>query len=285
MPPPHQAQVSGQINIAKEQVASATVVACCSRCQRSAAPGSAADLSATWTAIGRPRISATTVRLVPMVRPPRRPASRNVGPAHPPRTVWASIISIEGVAALLCFRQTSRASRVIARSQTPLARQRRHCCQTAPPVNGHVEVPTRRQAGTLSWPRTGVMSGLKEFQRATVEYAFERLYTDPEPVNRFFMADEVGLGKTLVPRGVIAKTIDHLRASGVKRIDVLYICSNADIATEHPQAECDRPGWVRPGNKNHTPADATAPAQGGRDQLRLVHAWDELRHGRPSRTR
>lgn len=81
----------------------------------------------------------------------------------------------------------------------------------------------------------GVMAGLKEFQRATVEYAFRRMYTDPDPVHRFLVADEVGLGKTLVARGLIAKTIDHLREQGVKRIDVIYICSNAQIAQQNIQ--------------------------------------------------
>jgi hypothetical protein len=79
------------------------------------------------------------------------------------------------------------------------------------------------------------MHGLKEFQRATVDYVFQRLYTDADPIHRFLVADEVGLGKTLVARGVIAKVIDHLRERGVKRIDVIYICSNADIAKQNIQ--------------------------------------------------
>ncbi|HUT76238.1 MAG TPA: DEAD/DEAH box helicase, partial [Polyangia bacterium] len=73
---------------------------------------------------------------------------------------------------------------------------------------------------------------LKDFQRISVEYVFRRLYTDPDPVDRFLLADEVGLGKTLVARGVIAKTIDHLWDT-VPRIDVLYVCSNADIARQN----------------------------------------------------
>ncbi|MCB1226247.1 MAG: hypothetical protein KDK99_10585, partial [Verrucomicrobiales bacterium] len=44
--------------------------------------------------------------------------------------------------------------------------------------------------------------------------------------------DEVGLGKTLVARGVIARAIDHLWDK-VKRIDVIYICSNAAIARQN----------------------------------------------------
>ncbi len=50
----------------------------------------------------------------------------------------------------------------------------------------------------------------------------------------FLVADEVGLGKTLVARGVIARTLDHLWSS-VPRIDIIYICSNADIARQNVQ--------------------------------------------------
>jgi hypothetical protein len=46
------------------------------------------------------------------------------------------------------------------------------------------------------------------------------------------IADEVGLGKTLVARGIIAKTLEHLQDE-VERIDVIYICSNAAIATQN----------------------------------------------------
>ena len=74
--------------------------------------------------------------------------------------------------------------------------------------------------------------GLKDFQRATVDYVFRRLYTDPKPTRRFLIADEVGLGKTLVARGLIARAIDHLW-DRVNRIDVVYICSNADIARQN----------------------------------------------------
>ncbi len=78
-----------------------------------------------------------------------------------------------------------------------------------------------------------VLAGLKDFQRKTVDYVFDRLYGE-NPTRRFLVADEVGLGKTLVARGVIAKTIDHLWDK-VKRIDVVYICSNADIARQNVQ--------------------------------------------------
>jgi hypothetical protein len=78
---------------------------------------------------------------------------------------------------------------------------------------------------------SSALAGLKDFQRATVDYVFDRFY-GPEPTRRFLVADEVGLGKTLVARGVIARTIDHLWGE-VPRIDVIYICSNADIARQN----------------------------------------------------
>lgn len=79
-----------------------------------------------------------------------------------------------------------------------------------------------------------VLSGLKDFQRRTALYVFRRLYLDADCTRRFLIADEVGLGKTLVARGVIAKTIEHLRPT-TKRIDIVYICSNADIARQNIQ--------------------------------------------------
>ena len=77
-----------------------------------------------------------------------------------------------------------------------------------------------------------VLAGLKDFQRNTVDYVFQRMFLDSDPARRFLVADEVGLGKTLVARGLIAKTIDHLWES-VDRIDVIYICSNANIAKQN----------------------------------------------------
>jgi hypothetical protein len=77
-----------------------------------------------------------------------------------------------------------------------------------------------------------IMAGLKDFQRKTVDYIFSRLYTDDNCTDRFLIADEVGLGKTLVARGVIAKAIDHLWDT-IDRLDIIYICANADIARQN----------------------------------------------------
>ncbi len=77
-----------------------------------------------------------------------------------------------------------------------------------------------------------VLGSLKDFQRDTVEYVFERLYTADDAVKRFLVADEVGLGKTMVAKGVIAKAVEHLWED-IERIDVVYICSNNQIARQN----------------------------------------------------
>ncbi len=76
------------------------------------------------------------------------------------------------------------------------------------------------------------LAPLKAFQRRTVDYVFDRLYGTNNPVRQFLVADEVGLGKTMVARGVIARTIEHLW-DNAGRIDVLYICSNQAIAAQN----------------------------------------------------
>ena len=48
-----------------------------------------------------------------------------------------------------------------------------------------------------------ILETLKDFQLQTVDYVYRRLYEDCDAVKRFLVADEVGLGKTLVARGVV----------------------------------------------------------------------------------
>ncbi len=79
----------------------------------------------------------------------------------------------------------------------------------------------------------GVLSDLKDFQRHTARWAFERMFADENPAIRFLVADEVGLGKTHVAKGVIAQVIDHLRRTGDERHDIVYVCSNAAIARQN----------------------------------------------------
>jgi hypothetical protein len=78
-----------------------------------------------------------------------------------------------------------------------------------------------------------VLADLKDFQRRTAVWAFRRMFDAEDPALRFLVADEVGLGKTHVAKGVIAQVIDHLRRSGDARYDIVYVCSNAAIARQN----------------------------------------------------
>ena len=80
---------------------------------------------------------------------------------------------------------------------------------------------------------SSVLSGLKPFQVRTARHASRRLYEAKDGSRRFLVADEAGLGKTLVAAGVIAQAIEHLREKQVPRIDIIYICSNQAIARQN----------------------------------------------------
>ncbi|HLR93649.1 MAG TPA: hypothetical protein VK053_03925 [Jiangellaceae bacterium] len=77
-----------------------------------------------------------------------------------------------------------------------------------------------------------LLSRLKPFQRATVDHAFRRLWTDDDAVDRFLVADEVGLGKTLIAKGVAARAIDTL-SKRKPSVTIVYICSNNQIARQN----------------------------------------------------
>ena len=81
-----------------------------------------------------------------------------------------------------------------------------------------------------------IMAGLKDFQRATVERV-DYLYRNGQ--NRVLIADEVGLGKTLVAKGVIAKGAIHYKETLDQQeneiFKVVYICSNQSIASQNIQ--------------------------------------------------
>ena len=75
------------------------------------------------------------------------------------------------------------------------------------------------------------MDGLKDFQRATAERVFELLVGSQ---SRVLIADEVGLGKTLIAKGVIAKTARyHAEELNDNLFKVVYICSNQNIAIQN----------------------------------------------------
>ena len=82
---------------------------------------------------------------------------------------------------------------------------------------------------------------------------FARLYTDPDPTTRFLVADEVGLGKTLVARGVIAKALEYLR-DRVERIDVTlhHVWIEAQFQQPPPPASAPKlPKPPPPDQVNH----------------------------------
>jgi len=80
-----------------------------------------------------------------------------------------------------------------------------------------------------------IMSELKDFQRATVTYLFDKLMASRQDHkhDRMLVADEVGLGKTLVAKGVIALLYQEFVRRQADHINVVYICSNQGIASQN----------------------------------------------------
>ena len=74
------------------------------------------------------------------------------------------------------------------------------------------------------------LAGLKDFQRATVERV-DYLFRHNQ--NRVLVADEVGMGKTLIARGAIVKTARLRIEENAELFKVIYICSNQNIANQN----------------------------------------------------
>jgi len=74
------------------------------------------------------------------------------------------------------------------------------------------------------------LDGLKDFQYATVKRIMA-LFSDPAHSQRILVADEVGLGKTIIAKGVIASLLKDWEEPRPMR--VTYICSNLALATEN----------------------------------------------------
>jgi len=76
-------------------------------------------------------------------------------------------------------------------------------------------------------------SELKDFQLATVENIYHKLYIENK--NRHLVADEVGLGKTIVAKGLIAKAMEHHMNSPKKNkpFKVVYICSSQALTGQN----------------------------------------------------
>lgn len=78
------------------------------------------------------------------------------------------------------------------------------------------------------------VEGLKPFQKRTVRAVVTRMFDQDPPQRRFLVADEVGLGKTKIARAVVVETIKRLWYDrSTDRIDVVYICSNHQIARQN----------------------------------------------------
>lgn len=75
---------------------------------------------------------------------------------------------------------------------------------------------------------------LSDVQRATVDYLYHRMYDEGQ--NRMLVADEVGLGKTWIAKGLVAKAFDRwqkCKSREKKSFNVFYICSNQQLATQN----------------------------------------------------
>ncbi len=75
-----------------------------------------------------------------------------------------------------------------------------------------------------------VMRLLKDFQRATV-LRIEELFRSGQ--DRVLVADEVGMGKTMVAKGVIARMARIRFEEGDNLVKVVYVCSNQAIANQN----------------------------------------------------
>jgi hypothetical protein len=72
----------------------------------------------------------------------------------------------------------------------------------------------------------------KQFQTATIEAALRTLIAK-KGARRYLVADEVGLGKTIVASGIIQKLADKQTDLGGGPLNVLYVCSNLAIAKQN----------------------------------------------------
>jgi len=87
-----------------------------------------------------------------------------------------------------------------------------------------------RQA--LSQHIADALASLKDFQRATVDTVYQQMYQENQRC--MLVADEVGLGKTIVAKGIIARRIQSRIINQEHRpLRVTYICSNQVIAREN----------------------------------------------------
>ncbi|XZE17514.1 DEAD/DEAH box helicase family protein [Pirellulaceae bacterium SH449] len=72
------------------------------------------------------------------------------------------------------------------------------------------------------------MAELREFQKAAVDRIVDMLNSNNS--GRYLLADEVGLGKTLIAQGVVQRLSERR-----KRFTVVYLCSNLEIAAQNAE--------------------------------------------------
>ena len=71
----------------------------------------------------------------------------------------------------------------------------------------------------------------QEFQQATIDWVKEQLFAPGRASSRFLVADEVGLGKTIVT----AALVDEIRNKARKTAKIVYLTSSLDIARQNCQ--------------------------------------------------
>ena len=76
---------------------------------------------------------------------------------------------------------------------------------------------------------TRTLNSLKDFQRATVDYTVGAINNGQQ---RFLIADEVGLGKTIIAKGIIAR-LYRQEYKPDRDFTVVYICSNQALARQN----------------------------------------------------
>jgi len=74
------------------------------------------------------------------------------------------------------------------------------------------------------------VSGPTRFQQRTASYVVKRFWEDARPARRFLVADEVGLGKTIVAREVIAEALNRRKGDAM---DIVYLCSSQPVASQN----------------------------------------------------
>lgn len=89
------------------------------------------------------------------------------------------------------------------------------------------DMPSLEQLGQIC---SDVLSHLKPFQQETVRH-IDSLFEKGS--HRVLVADEVGLGKTLIARGVVATTAVRRKREEDPLFKVAYICSNSTIANQN----------------------------------------------------